>query len=289
MKIRYTVAGIIVATAAGALGSLCLFTRPAQSDKLAPRNIANRTQVAVMVKPSTALDFRGGMNASEYQHISGLHGSQRLVGICELTRILTGPAGAYRVVRMTGVTEPIPELGGALGAFTYVELDLAEAWSDDAPQSAIARISGGPTADPAITAGWRVTLSVGELLGLVLQAPTPENKGYYGIHNLGVFQSNPRTGGMSNGQLFTETTMPLSALGPIVRRAVASRRGACAEIAADYGHSTPPAADQPYRQVNQGARVGVPVTAPVQGNGNSPPGSSQPTQPVVRSQLPPTK
>lgn len=190
-------------------------------------------------------ELERGRNLRPYESVDGPSGSQRLLSLCEVAAMLDGAAGVYHVNSLTGVTEADD------AAATYVDLSLMEDWTGDAPKSIIARISGGPTADPKITALWRVSLAKGEDVGLVLGASSPRNKGYPTIHNLGVFRAKPGKGA-SNGQLFTNTNIPLTEVGARVGRLRAALKAGADpkkcpdDVAADYYAQAPePPAERP--------------------------------------------
>jgi hypothetical protein len=175
------------------------------------------------------------------------HSAKRPVGLCELGRFLDGGAGMYKVVSLTGQTEATE--AGTHDGFTYVELELVEAWTDDAPEHPVARISGGP-AGKGITKGFAIDLAVGEMLGVMLYAPRDENRGFYGMDSLGLFQG-PGRSGFTNGQLFLDAPRGLEEIGKLVRgNALAkggcendvlpSARRAAPEFPAPSGFATKP-------------------------------------------------
>jgi hypothetical protein len=149
-----------------------------------------------------------------YQSIGGSGGLSRPTNLCELLESYNAGAGLYRVVSLVGRTEPSASQPSVPDGFTYVTLELVEDWSGGAPQKPVARISGGPL-DAQRTKGWRVSLAVNEVVGVLLDAPTPQNAGYYDLHSLAVFKQQ-ETGGHTNGQLFRHARA--GELGKKVRR-----------------------------------------------------------------------
>jgi hypothetical protein len=149
----------------------------------------------------------------EYAEINGTSGLLRSVGLCQLVAGYDAGAGLYRVTRMGGA----PEVSGPT---TYVELELLEAWSDDAPLRPVLAIPGGLASDRQALAVWTIEhLRQGEDIGVLLASPTADSDGYYRLYNLGLFQ-NAGTG-FTNGQLFSLNPVSTSELGEIVGAAVA--------------------------------------------------------------------
>lgn len=144
--------------------------------------------------------------------VAGLD-SKRDVGACELARILDGGAGVFRVGRMTSRVEPGTQ-PGASGVFTYVELDLLEPWGEGTSERVVARVHGGelPSGETSTSS---VAISRGEVLGILLYGPRPENLGYPQMDSLGVFRPNGM-GGYTNGQLFVEVRLSLSEIGALL-------------------------------------------------------------------------
>jgi hypothetical protein len=129
--------------------------------------------------------------------------SQRPVGLCELAQYYAAGAGVYRVVQMTGLVEQDPEAPkGSLAGFTYVDLELLEAWTTDAPKTPRVRITGGPLpkgieGDPG---GFTIDLTVDEPVGLLIEEASSRNLNQLGLHELTVFHAD-EAGRFSNGQL----------------------------------------------------------------------------------------
>lgn len=140
------------------------------------------------------------------------------MGLCHLLKFHTAGAAAYRVTAITGYTEELLDFPGNFDGFTYVELELVADWSGASPPNPVVRITGGPkTAD--ITKLWPISLKVGETVGMLLDAPTAQSRGFLGIHPLAVFRQKA-DGGYSNGQLFTKQGAALDAIGHAVQNLV---------------------------------------------------------------------
>jgi hypothetical protein len=103
-------------------------------------------------------------------------------------------------------------------------------WGTQAAGTVIARTYGGPTDVSPLGTPWSLSLRRGETVGMILSNPTDDNKMYYGIHNLALFQMAP-DGSVTNGQLFTKRSV---ALIPVTRAAVSG--------AVTGTHASPPAA-----------------------------------------------
>lgn len=159
-------------------------------------------------------------NERNYEQIRGDGASVRPVGLCELLHFYTAGAGKYVVKKLTGVTEELREAPGHFDGFTYVELQLVDDWSGASPPNPTIRITGGPIS-ATIQRNWQVSLAVGETIGILIEAPRPENENYYGLHELTVFKQGP-DGGYSNGHLFRRKPSPVDHLGRLVRRLVAN-------------------------------------------------------------------
>ena len=157
--------------------------------------------------------------------------TSRSVNLCELVHTLGEAAGVYRVLSLTGVPEPQPKVPNYGNPVTYVELELVEPWSQDAPTVAVVRTPGGPTGT-GTTQGWLVPLTVGEEVGVLLFTP-PQNKGFYAINPLGVFRQDAG-GGVSNGQLFTKAPMDSKTLGAMTRQILTTKVGCAVDVAPDY-------------------------------------------------------
>lgn len=102
-----------------------------------------------------------------YRKIVGSPGCQPDIRPCQLADRGAG-YGSYRVVSLRGRRERSPE--GDLSAYTYVELARIAGPGPDAP---VARIPGGPLPDGNDFPG-PLTLSVGEVVGLILGKPDNE-------------------------------------------------------------------------------------------------------------------
>jgi hypothetical protein len=138
-----------------------------------------------------------------------------LVPLCPLVRTtFFDGMGLYTVEALTGFYEEYVSEPGRFGGVTYVQLALVDAWFM-AEQIPVARIRGGPGPNGG-GAGWDFTLTVGETIGLLLTDARPENRGYYGLFELGVFKRR-EDGGYSNGQLFTQRVVDEQELGRLVK------------------------------------------------------------------------
>ena len=132
------------------------------------------------------------------------------VSLCELLAAHHAGAGMFRILRLVGVTEE-----GDRGPFgvTYVEAELADGWLSGTPARAVFRISGGP-AGGDLTEVWNVNLAVGEVVGILLDERSSENRGYRPLEPLALFSL--RGAGLTNEQLFTQTPITDVALGELV-------------------------------------------------------------------------
>jgi len=145
-----------------------------------------------------------------------IHGAQmqmRPGSLCHTFKRHTGGAGLYRVVSIESFMEESEE-PRQLHPKTYVKLERLESWSVDAPKDPVARINGG-VYPSGVTGGFPVSLVVGEKVGLILDAPTPGNLGFYSLHSAGVFSDR---GGdhYTNDRLFTKDGASLQHLAEIV-------------------------------------------------------------------------
>jgi hypothetical protein len=134
--------------------------------------------------------------------------SMRPVGLCELAHYYSAGAGVYRVAQMTGFLAEIPrawnpELAkGTMAGFTYVDLELLEAWTTNAPKNPRVRIEGGPLpkgveGDPG---GFSIDLAIDEAVGVLIEEASPRNADQLGLHELTVFHRGASSR-FSNGQL----------------------------------------------------------------------------------------
>ncbi|HKO93280.1 MAG TPA: hypothetical protein VJU61_19125 [Polyangiaceae bacterium] len=139
---------------------------------------------------------------------------QRPIGLCQLAEYYTAGAGVYRVLQMTGFVEQIPEAPkGSLAGFTYVDLELLEAWTADAPTTPRVRIPGGPSPrEGEEPQGFTIDLAIDEPVGLLIEEPSSRNLDQLGLHELTVFHAD-EAGRFSNGQL----TFDAAELGKNVR------------------------------------------------------------------------
>lgn len=211
--------------------------------------------------PKTENHDAGGthVTGTDYLRIPGRSlAAMAQFSLCKLARHpMFGSAGAYRVERLTGVTEEDLWNPGTVSGFTYVELALVQGWHK-AEKKTVVRILGGPFPNGR-TGGWRVDLSVGEVVGLLLLAPVPNNRGYAGIHELGVFKKRP-DGGFSNGQLFTTKRADLVELGKHVSafsgRAIedACPSDVLPDVGGERSAATPPAGDESTHVMVTGTR-----------------------------------
>jgi hypothetical protein len=248
------------------LGALCVLAAGvaavALRSRAAPRVAVDRRseEVKAVVEPANMAtkvltvrrdrDYRAGGTFVRYSKIEGEAGSQRDVRLCQLVELAAGPAGLYRVDNLVGVPETTPE--GALTPATYVELSLVEAWTEDAPSTAVARISGGP-ADSERTLSWSLSLSQGEVAGILFQKPSAYTNGFYGLHNLGVFRDLGQ--GATNGQLFTKETVSLGQLKGRLQRALKTRAVKCeGDIESDRGRDSKPWPKDDLQVVGQSRR-----------------------------------
>lgn len=154
-------------------------------------------------------------SGTAYSRIDGASlATMATFSLCKLARHpMFESAGLYRVERLTGVTEEDLWNPGQINGFTYVELSLVDGWHK-AEAKPVARILGGPWPDGRV-GGWNIQLEVGEVVGLLLLRKAPENRGYPGIHELGLFKRGAN-GGFSNGQLFTRSAADEGQLGELV-------------------------------------------------------------------------
>lgn len=157
-------------------------------------------------------------NGVSYQEIRGGPVDARPLSLCELLKFFTAGAGAYRVKSLTGYTEELLDHPGNFDGFTYVELELVADWSGASPSNPVLRIAGGPKT-PDITRRWTVSLTVGEVVGLLVVPASPANRGFPGIDSLGLFREEPG-GGYSNGQLFTKQPAALDTIGHTIQNLV---------------------------------------------------------------------
>jgi hypothetical protein len=231
----YRAAGF-VAVSALLVGSGCEGRTPDGGDHVNfPMVTAARAEKLKAAKPT----FPDGVR---YARTLGIPATMRPVALCELVGMFKGGAGLYQVEALHGATELTAE--GVPDAFTYVQLRLVTSWGNGAPQAPIARIGGGPLPN-GITKGWEVALTQGEIVGLLLEAPTKENGNYYHLHQLGVFRE--QDGGYTNGQLFTENKATRDRLGQLVSGLV-GRQDCPFDEKPDYGrtgaHDRIPTVDQ---------------------------------------------
>lgn len=177
--------------------------------------------------------------------------SKRPVGACELLRILDGGGGIFRVARMTTRVE-VDSDSNAAGTFTYVELILVESWVGGTPEKVIARVDGGELPDGEISSS-SVSMSRGDVLGILLYAPRPKNLGYYQLDSLGVFRPNDRNG-YSNGQLFVGERLSLSDVWNVLR---ANADGICRQdiLPPTARPSQPPADRRPTSPPRENAEI----------------------------------
>jgi len=150
----------------------------------------------------------------EFLEIHAASTSDRDVGLCELLATHDAGAGLYRVEKMVGVAEPSSPV-------TYIELDLVEPWSANAPEHPTGQVFGGPSADGKTIRLADIDAKVGEQLGIFLAKPDDRSNGAYRLSVLGVFHD--RGEGYSNGQLFS--------LHPVSSDELAALVGTVADIA----------------------------------------------------------
>lgn len=150
-----------------------------------------------------------------YDEIEGMSlATMAELSLCQLVRHpMFDGAGLYVVERMTGYTEEDLFNPGSVKGFTYVDLALVSAWHM-AQKRPVARILGGPYPSGEV-GGWRISLKVGEFVALLLMDQRPENRNYYGLHELGTFKQLAN-GGYSNGQLFTQRRVDAAELGALI-------------------------------------------------------------------------
>jgi len=113
----------------------------------------------------------------------------------------------YRVAQMTGLLEEIPEAfnpelaKGTMAGFTYVDLELVEAWTTDAPKNPRVRIEGGPVPNmTGVSGGFSIHLAIDETVGVLIEKASPRNADQLGLHELTVFHRDAARR-FSNGQL----------------------------------------------------------------------------------------
>ncbi len=169
----------------------------------------------------------------EYSEIHAGEVSLREIGLCELVEGYDAGAGLYRVGKIVGVSE-------ASGPATYVELELLEAWSANAPGSPTVRVDGGPSADFKATTASSIDARKGEEIGALLAAPTPVSNNFYRLFAHGVFHDVGA--GFTNGQLFSQAPVSAAALGAFIGAAIAK---AGREDCPDQRPEHPPMPDAP--------------------------------------------
>ena len=142
-----------------------------------------------------------GSGSVEYKTLVQADIDSRSVGLCELSRFYTAGSGVYRVSRMIGVTEQVPDgAKGSRSGYTYVDLQLQEPWTQNAPVSPQVRVSGGPSAKPDVTMLWSVALTLDEQVAVMLEDKLDSNAGYLGLRTLALFHLD-ESGHFTNGQL----------------------------------------------------------------------------------------
>jgi len=155
----------------------------------------------------------GGVEYESTGHAIGAT-SAAPITLCNLARSPSmETAGLYRVETLTGYYEEDLWTPGSSAPFTYVELALLESWHG-ADGDAVARITGGPLPSCS-TALWRVSLEVGEVVGVLLSKRIPENRDHYGLSAQGTFKQT-QDGGYSNGVLFTREAIGADELGEMI-------------------------------------------------------------------------
>jgi hypothetical protein len=159
----------------------------------------------------TACDGSAGLSQNGPAHYTSVRATVisllRPVGLCELAQFYSAGAGFYRVAQMTGFLEEIPrawnpELAkGTMAGFTYVDLELVEAWTTDAPKNPRVRIEGGPSGlEGGCAGGFSIHLAVDETVGILIEEASPRNADQLGLHELTVFHRDASRR-FSNGQL----------------------------------------------------------------------------------------
>jgi hypothetical protein len=123
-------------------------------------------------------------------------------------------SGLYVVEALRGRTEDDLLNPGDRAGFTYVELSLVEGWYK-AEAHPVARIIGGPFPGGDI-GGFRISLSVGETVGLLFTAPRSGNRNYYDLDEHGTFVKG-KNGGYTNGMLYTKRVVSAKELGASVK------------------------------------------------------------------------
>ena len=204
------------AAALGALWLSCCADDGADSGKAANGrlDVADATLFAPDVAIADAGVSDATMDASSdpaagvtYTSTLGVPVDARDVSLCELAKWCTGGAALYTVDSITGFTEVSDD--GYPSGVTYVQLSkLEDLGAGAAPEHPLARMRGGPVLNSIEV--WDVALSVGEADAILLVPPSPETKGYYGLHPLAVFRE--LEGGYTNGQLFSENKADLTVL-----------------------------------------------------------------------------
>jgi hypothetical protein len=189
----------------------------------------------------------------ELGHQSG-YSYVNVLSLCKLLPFFREGAGLYRVKKLTGVTEEMYGRPGVYDGFTYVEFELLNDWSGNAPKNPIARIAGGPDGNGA-TRSFDVELAVGETVGLLLRK-LPDNYGYFSLEPSACWKA--AGGGLTNGLYFTKTAVDASRLGAIIRELWAAG-GSCQHDVLPDIHAAeqtqPRGADQVFAGTSQSEHV----------------------------------
>ena len=170
---------------------------------------------------------------------AGSYAAWRPLSLCQLVS-RSEFAGLYEVVSIRGVTEEVPTRPGVLEGVTYVTLERRHEWTWDAPENAVARVSGGPLFHLDLVSGWFISLAVGDQLGVMLTPPTSRNRNFPTMHEWGLFK--PTGGGsLSNGQLFTTSAVAEPEIARLVAEIDAAQPGCQVDHYPDVLTQTVPA------------------------------------------------
>ena len=135
--------------------------------------------------------------------------------------------GVYRVAKLEGVRERDLHDGANASdqPFTYVYLELIEAWFD-APPATVARIFGGPTAEGG-SGGWSLSLRTDQEVGVLLTEPAAANRGFPYLSPIALFTEQPDNS-WKNSQLQPSGEVDRDDLSNLVRTIRSS--GDCTEV-----------------------------------------------------------
>lgn len=205
----------------GALGACSMdLPRSTKTSQPHPRDQTDESDPAANSSPRR-------VSYTELDRVSAT--SMRATTLCDLVKGLAGPSGVYRVTKLEGVAEVYGN--GTPNPHTYISLQHVSTWSKNAPKSVVARIPGGPLPTDGVQS-WLVGMKLGEIVGLHLYK-YPGNKGFYGIHPLGVWRQREGGAGVTNGQLFTKSAKTFAEIGVMVAKINAQSKGCAISVAPD--------------------------------------------------------